>query len=267
LGIDKLPVAIITSALDLRSPMSADTDAAIATIHATAAQIAIIDTFNAAFAGGEENSSQDMGLFLANIKRIVEATGVALIIVHHIGKDATRGLRGHTSLYGAADTVLEVTNTEGLVTIKVVKHRDAPIGDEMHARLRVVDLGYEDGWGNKMTSCVVDPADASQSQPKPKITKMPAGTDIPFRALREAIADFGETMPGTSAIPPGVKSITGEAWRRRYYTLDALDVSESDPAAHAKAVEARGKRFTRARVALQTANLIGACNDRYWVFT
>lgn len=266
LGIDELPVAIITSALDLRSPMSVDTDAVIATIRTIDAKIAIIDTFNAAFAGGEENSSQDMGLFLANMTRIVEATGVALVVVHHVGKETNRGLRGHTSLYGAADTVLEVTNAEGLVTIKVVKHRDAPTGGEMLARLRVVDLGYEDSWGNKMTSCVVDPIDQLQSTPKPKPAKLPTGTDIPFRALREAIADLGETMPGTSAIPAGVKSITGEAWRRRYYTLDALDVADTDSKAHAKAVEARGKRFTRARVALQSANLIGACNDRYWVY-
>ena len=41
------------------------------------------------------------------------ATGAHLLIVHHTGKDETRGARGHTSLRAATDTEIEITGDTG----------------------------------------------------------------------------------------------------------------------------------------------------------
>ena len=72
-------------------------------------------------------------------------------------------------------------------------------------------------------------------------------------------------MPGTSSIPPNVRTVRGTQWRQRYYALDSLDLDGGDPAEVKKLTEARKKRFTRARTALQSAELIGAVNDVFWI--
>ena len=71
-----------------------------------------IDTLARAFGGGNENDSQDMGAFIHNAGRLQRKLNCALMVLHHSGKDATKGLRGHSSLLGAVDTQLELQKLE-----------------------------------------------------------------------------------------------------------------------------------------------------------
>jgi hypothetical protein len=256
-GVEHLPVAIVTCGLDLRNAMSVDADAIVATIRELGAEIAVIDTFNSAFGGGDENSSDDMGAMLGSLRRIIEATGVALIVVHHSGKVEGAGLRGHSSFHAAADAVLQVTNADGAITVELVKHRDGPIGAKLFARLRVVDLGVTDAWGNRLTSCVLDSTDVAVSVTPPP--KLPKGARLVLRALTDAASDLAQALPATSGIPPGTRGITVEQWRSRYYVLDPLESDDH------KGKAARIRRFKRGQLDLQEADLIGICNEWVWV--
>jgi hypothetical protein len=69
----------------------------------------VVDTLAQASPGIDENSSQDMGLVIAALQRLQSLTGGLVLGVHHMGKDTTRGARGHSSLYAACDAVLAVT--------------------------------------------------------------------------------------------------------------------------------------------------------------
>jgi len=71
-----------------------------------------IDTLARAFGGGNENNSEDMGAFIHNAGRIQRMLGCAMMVLHHSGKDATKGLRGHSSLLGAVDTQLELMKVD-----------------------------------------------------------------------------------------------------------------------------------------------------------
>lgn len=257
----ELPVSLVTCALDLRTELSPDVDAVIETIRETGAGVAVLDTFNAAFAGGDENSSVDMGSAVANLRRVVDETGVALLVVHHAGKVAGNGLRGHSLFQAAADAVVEVSNSDGTVTAKVVKHRDAPIGDELHARLRRVELGVSDSWGRALTSCVME--DATPPRPSRVPAKLPKGASVALQALQDAISEHGQTMPGTSGIPPGKRAVAMSKWRDRFYIVTPLD--SDAPEDREKASDARLKRFNRAREALQEAGVIGVCNVWVWL--
>jgi len=88
-----------------------------------------------------------------------------------------------------------------------------------------------------------------------------------MRALRDALSQCGEHLPGTSAIPPGVNTVHGDRWRSRYFALDVIDTdgSEDDAKASARARDTRLKRFTRARKALQEAGMVGGINDLWWL--
>jgi RecA-family ATPase len=126
-------------------------------------RLVVIDTLARAMAGADENAGQDMGRLVSAGDRIREATGAHVAFVHHAGKDAARGARGHSSLRGAVDTELEVTADAGAKThtVTVSKQRDlASKGESFSARFRAVELGTNQ-WGNPVTACVVEPIEAA----------------------------------------------------------------------------------------------------------
>ena len=91
--------------------------------------------------------------------------------------------------------------------------------------------------------------------------KLPPGAVLAHRALREAIEHHGQRKPETSVMPANVVAVTGQQWRARFEVVDPLE----DPA-DAKAVDARKKRFLRARISLQERQIVGNVNDLYWLW-
>lgn len=117
--------------------------------------LVVIDTLAAVTPGADENSHQDMGKVIGHVKRVREATGASVMLVHHLGKDTTKGPRGHSSFAGAADTVLVIKDQ----VITVEKQRDGEKGLKFGFTLKVVTIGT-DSDGKPVTSCVVEPAAA-----------------------------------------------------------------------------------------------------------
>ena len=70
--------------------------------------VVVIDTLSQASPGGDENSSTDMGTLIAAAQNIERKTGSLVILIHHTGKDASRGARGHSSLFAALDAGIEL---------------------------------------------------------------------------------------------------------------------------------------------------------------
>jgi len=60
--------------------------------------IIVIDTLAQASKGADENSSVDMGLIIGSAQKLQKITGGLVLLIHHVGKDASRGQRGHSSL-------------------------------------------------------------------------------------------------------------------------------------------------------------------------
>lgn len=119
------------------------------------AELLVIDTFAQVTPGANENSSEDMGRALANIRILSEVTGATALVVHHAGKDATRGARGWSGIKAAADAELEVTRTDDRGLLKITKMKDGDDGLVWGFRLQPIDLGFDDD-GDTETSCVVE---------------------------------------------------------------------------------------------------------------
>lgn len=118
--------------------------------------VVIIDTLAQATAGADENSAQDMGLVLKAAQAISAAVSGLVVLVHHSGKDASRGLRGHSALNGAMDAVIAVErdNKTGLRSWRVTKMKDADDGARGQFQLDVETLGVDE-FGAPITSCAV----------------------------------------------------------------------------------------------------------------
>jgi hypothetical protein len=169
-----------------------------------------IDTLARAFGGGNENDSQDMGAFIHNCGRLQRKLDCALMVLHHSGKDATKGLRGHSSLLGAVDTQLELQKlvsedhrqgVAGTGILTISKQKDGQ--DNLKFGFEMIQIninqGEEQGLGldENVSLAVREQQEMINEQHKP--TKKPPSRKgvgpnqtVAMDALHKAIKEFGE---------------------------------------------------------------------------
>ncbi|WP_313034702.1 AAA family ATPase [Massilia alkalitolerans] len=147
--------------------------------------LVILDTLNRAAPGADENSSVDMGRIIAAAKRLQTLVGGLVLLVHHTGKDTTKGLRGHSSLYAALDGAIEVSKTDARREWSVAKSKDDETGSVHAFKLEVLTVGYDED-GEEITSCV---AIADDSTREIKSVRLPQGGNqkIALDALGEPL--------------------------------------------------------------------------------
>jgi RecA-family ATPase len=115
----------------------------------------VVDTVARAMGKADENAASDIADLLRNVDTLRHQTGAHVMLIHHSGKDASRGARGHSSLRAAVDTEIELTKgDDGSRMARVTKQRDMAGGAENHFTLEQVTLG-RDSDGEAVTSCVV----------------------------------------------------------------------------------------------------------------
>lgn len=120
--------------------------------------VIVIDTLSATAPGGNENSGEDMGRVLSHCKFLHRQTGALVVLIHHSGKDATKGARGWSGLRAAADAEIEVTRNGDFRAATVTKMKDGSDGEQWPFKLKVVELGA-DLEGEIESSCVVEHTD------------------------------------------------------------------------------------------------------------
>ncbi len=121
-------------------------------------QLVIIDTLAQVTPGANENTSEDMGRALANLRIIGQATGATVMPVHHAGKDLSRGARGWSGMKGAMDAEIEVNRDLETDAREIVvrKQKDGQDGERFGFKLETVVLGIDHD-GDEITSCIVVP--------------------------------------------------------------------------------------------------------------
>ena len=133
-------------------------------------ELVVIDTFNAASGGANENANQDVGRVLERCRRIVDETGAHVALVHHTPASGDRP-RGHTSLLADVETGVAVlesdqvaegeaddghTVTRTVRTWTLVKQKDGESKLSGSFVLKRVVLGKDED-GDDVSSCVVLP--------------------------------------------------------------------------------------------------------------
>ncbi len=201
--------------------------------------VVIIDTLAAAAPGFDENSGVDMSRTIEALGRIArEKNGLALV-VHHSGKDASRGLRGHSSLLGALDAAICVDRS-GASSVRrwtLAKSKDAEDGIGAAFSLHRVELGT-DADGDMVSSCIVRRVEGEQRETARLSRSLQYGLD----SLKEAL---GGDENGRVHV---------DAWRTVFYRGHWAD-SQS----------AKRSAFHRARTDLVAAGLIGVADDEYFL--
>ena len=118
-------------------------------------RLVVIDTLAMAMSGGDENRTQDIGIVLKNMKRIQQELGCHVMVLHHPGKDESRGARGSSALHAASDTVLELKKTKDVVCVRAVKQRDMEGDKELNFKIEKVVIGVDED-GDEVSSAVIE---------------------------------------------------------------------------------------------------------------
>ena len=252
----RIPLAILTRGVNLLDPVAVtgllDELRAIATEAGLALALVVFDTLSRSMQGGDENSAADMTDLVAAADRIRDELSAGVVLVHHSGKDTTKGARGHSSLFAAADCVISVV--ERCATIE--KSRDGLQGEKFPFALDVVDLGLDTD-GDPLTTCVVRHLDETEPgrRPAPKLSGV---ARLALQALGEAIEAHGRAMPQTSTIPAGVRAVTLDQWRTAFRTRYGTDHEGTE-----RAGGTLQKAFVRARE--QLAESVAVSNPYVWI--
>ena len=240
---------VILSSINLLD-CNADVEPLIHWATQTKARLVVIDTLSRALAGGNENSSEDMGSFIANCDRIREATGAHILIIHHKPKGNNNTPRGHSSLFGATDALILVEKTGGGNVVTVEASKDDEDGWRKGFSLEVEEVGEDDD-GAPITSCVVVPSDVLPTGLKKK--RMTGDKARAMDALHDVLISNGEIVNNRYGFPDGMKCIDVEVWRQEFY------------ARKNGSQEAKQKAFKRAMASLQDLGQIGYRDGLVWV--
>ncbi|WP_112874940.1 AAA family ATPase [Paracoccus endophyticus] len=200
----------------------------------------IIDTLARTMGAGDENAQKDMGIYIASADALREETGAHVMIIHHSGKDVSKGALGSSALRGAADTEIELApddDVQGLVIIKNTKQRDMAAGRELGFMLHDVDLGRDDD-GDPVKSAVVLQYDMTRKPPAS--VKLAAQHQLALDLLHRLEAD-------------------ADGWSSMSEWDDAC---EDAGLSQADTRHSRRKAFTRAVAALVKAGRIESNGER-----
>lgn len=104
-------------------------------------KLIVFDTLAQCFVGGDENSSKDMGRWLAGARTFQSSLGATVLAVHHSTK-AEGSERGSSALRGAADTMMRLNpGKSGWMSLVCDKQKDGERFDAIRLGLGRVDGG------------------------------------------------------------------------------------------------------------------------------
>lgn len=198
-----------------------------------------VDTLARNYGPGDENSTEDMGLFIAAMDELrARWPGAVILIVHHSGHaDKTRA-RGSMALKGALDFEYRVWKNSDRIHFANTKMKDAEAPANLHFILRNLEFG------EGFSSAVLIPADADDSEDAPaKLGKNAKLARDAYIAAAAAHGVFGDD---------GLQGVSDKPWRSRFYEA-APDLKPGS----------RATAFKRSLVELQETGLIAQHGSLY----
>jgi hypothetical protein len=233
-------------------------------------EIIILDTLMRMAGGGfNENSSEDMGAFITQAGKLQELFECALMVIHHSGKDVTKGLRGHSSLLGAVDTELEIQRQDSVINsadpsvignaiLTVSKQKDGADSIQIGIEIVMVEIGTSD-LGFEITTSLAIRHNPDIANDKPKGSKNNSGSGnnqrIEMDSLMKVIKSKGtySEVDGTSRY-----GVSLDDWRAEFWSMKGC--TEDDKVSFRKA-------WVRARERLVAVNKITIGSNWVWLKT
>ena len=119
-------------------------------------KLIVIDTLARHFGESDESSTKDMNKFVGLLDHLRRSWDCTILIIHHSGKDESKGMRGAGSLRAAVDVEYSLTNQDGILTLACTKMKDSSIPEAIVLQLEEVQLeSVVKPTGEPVTTCIV----------------------------------------------------------------------------------------------------------------
>jgi hypothetical protein len=243
LGLEDVPFALVKAGDNFRDPASARKVAAVAR-QLGGSPLIMVDTLTAALAGGSDCDPKDVGQLLDNLKVELVALGYTVLIIHHTGKDASRGARGWSGLLAAVDFEFEISRDGDLRSLRISKMRDGSDSQPAFCyELEAHQLGVNQH-GDPITAVVVEHLVDEDAAKRGK--RLSPKARAALNVLWEMIKDRSKSF--ALADQPGLRCVLASAW----------ETECSKPGAICKCHEERDRRkkFRAAKDELAAAGSI-----------
>lgn len=231
-------------------------------------ELIILDTLMRMSGGNfNENSSEDMGGFIAQAGKLQEIYECALMVIHHSGKDVTKGLRGHSSLLGAVDTELEIQRQDSLINasdasvignaiLTVSKQKDGADSIQIGIEIVLVEIGSSD-LGFETTTSLAIRHNQEIAGSNSKGNKNNAGSGMNQRLEMDSLMKVIKAK-GSYRVVDGISryGVALDDWRAEFWSMKGC--SEEDKAAFKKA-------WLRARERLVAVNKVTIGDNWVWL--
>lgn len=172
--------------------------------------VVFIDTLNRAAPTSDENSSKEMGEILQAAKLLQALIDGLVVVIHHTGKDPSRGMRGHSSLHAALDAAVEVVRPAAGRAWVLRKAKEGEEGVPVPFKLDRQVLGT-DSDGDEITSCTVSPDTTTIfARPEPSGANQKAA----FKSIKSELLTTASVTPSVTSDPSikvedAIKLVTG----------------------------------------------------------
>jgi hypothetical protein len=208
---------------------------ALAALHGAPALI-VVDTLARNFGPGDENSTSEMGAFIAAMDDLkARYPGCVLLMVHHSGHAEKQRARGSMALKGALDFEYRLEKTGVALTLENTKMKDADPPADLFFSLIDVELEF------RVKSAVLTAANSPGKSEKTSQVHRLAVSTYEAAAKEKGVWDGG-----------AFRGVHLDHWRDAFYLKHTGD-----------STEAKKKAFQRVRKELSEAGRIEATNDIY----
>ena len=152
-------------------------------------QLVVVDTLAYAAEGGDENSAKDMATVVINARKVINQAAVAMLLIHHTGKDENKGARGSSAINAAVDTALhaKAPTANWPALLKPTKQRSMRKGSPLAYRLEEVAL-EPDVNGEAMSSVAVTFLGEREERPAATGPKLSPGQAEFMKHLRAIVS-------------------------------------------------------------------------------
>ncbi|EOB4988551.1 helicase RepA family protein [Salmonella enterica] len=218
-------------------------------------RLIVVDTLARCFGGNDENDARDMGAFIEGCDVIKRETGATLLVVHHSGKDDTKGARGSSAFRAALDAEFNIRREGegGAIILTCTKMKDAEEPKQAAFDLRTVEL-FTDRDGEIVSSLVVRdiPREARELDPElAEIKNLTGNHAALWQSIRSRKAK-GETC-NKAVLRDDMEAMMGDKARKSFHQM----AGETDPRWANRGRLSR-RDYTTLRRIIAAANAVGA---------
>ncbi len=213
-------------------------------------RLIIIDTLARNFGGGDENSTQDMNIFIQHVDALKDRYKATVLIVHHSGHADKGRARGAMSLKGALDHEYKIQKDESEnVTLTCTKTKDGP--DPAPLNFKIVSMLLEGLEGEDTNGGTISYMGSGW---KPK--------DKPLSKQKQAALDILSTLLDTKGVKmmmQGAGLVTVAQLEEYKEALKQGGISDADKPDSVRTA------ITRAIKNLEKINIIETYKDYVWI--